>query len=56
MPILFYYKGFRFFFYSNEGTPLEPAHVHVEGNGKKCKIFVDSLQAVDVKGLSTAER
>jgi hypothetical protein len=23
------YKGYRFFFYSNEGEPREPLHVHV---------------------------
>ena len=29
MPVVFRYKGFRFFFYSNEGRPREPVHVHV---------------------------
>lgn len=29
MPVVFRYKGFRFFFYSNEGSPREPVHVHV---------------------------
>jgi hypothetical protein len=24
MPVIFRYKGFRFFFYSNEGNPREP--------------------------------
>ena len=28
-------RGFRFFFYSNEGT--EPPHVHVERGGARCK-------------------
>ncbi len=23
------YKGYRFFFFSNEGLPLEPPHIHV---------------------------
>ncbi len=29
MPVVFRYKGYRFFFFSNEGDPLEPMHVHV---------------------------
>ncbi len=29
MPTVFRYKGYRFFFYSNEGEPREPLHVHV---------------------------
>ncbi len=36
MPVIFRQDGFRFFFYSNEGSPLEPVHVHVrkgEGDG-----------------------
>ena len=27
--IVFRYKGFRFFFFSNEGSPREPLHVNV---------------------------
>ena len=29
MPVVFRYKGYRFFFFSNEGDPLEPMHIHV---------------------------
>ena len=29
MPVILRINGFRFFFYSNEGNPLEPAHIHV---------------------------
>lgn len=28
MPAVFRYKGLRFFFYSNEGSPREPVHIH----------------------------
>lgn len=53
MPTEFTYKGYRGFFYSNEGRPVrEPVHVHIEGNGGSCKIFVDTLRAVDVRGIS----
>jgi len=28
MPVVFRYRGYRFFFYSNEGDPREPLHIH----------------------------
>lgn len=40
MPVIFKYKGNRFFFYSNEGNPREPMHVHVEGGNGKAKFWV----------------
>jgi hypothetical protein len=33
MPALFWQDGFRFHFYSNEGNPLEPMHIHVAKRG-----------------------
>lgn len=34
MPKVLVINGFRFFFFSNEGDPLEPCHIHVrKGNG-----------------------
>jgi hypothetical protein len=29
MPVILRWNGYKFFFFSNEGDPLEPAHVHV---------------------------
>ena len=40
MPVVLRYKGFRFFFYSNEGSPREPAHVHVRGRGGEAKFWL----------------
>jgi hypothetical protein len=40
MPAVFRYKGFRFFFYSNEGSPREPVHVHVRGDGGEAKFWL----------------
>jgi hypothetical protein len=40
MPEIFRYRGFKFFFYSNEGTPREPIHVHVEKNDVEAKFWV----------------
>lgn len=41
MPVVFRYKGFRFFFYSNEGNPREPVHVHVRAGGDEAKIWLE---------------
>jgi hypothetical protein len=41
MPVVFRYKGFRFFFYSNEGNPREPVHVHVRADGSEAKLWLD---------------
>lgn len=37
MPEVFRYRGFRFHFFSNEGTPREPVHIHVESAEGKAK-------------------
>lgn len=36
----FRYKGFRFFFYSNEGSPREPVHVHARGGEGEAKFWL----------------
>ena len=33
MPVVFRHNGYRFFFYSNEGDPLEPVHIHIFKDG-----------------------
>ncbi len=40
MPKVFEYNGFKFFFFSNEGDPSEPVHVHVRKGGCQAKIWV----------------
>ena len=35
------YKGYRFFFFSNEGNPLEPAHVHVRNGARVAKFWIE---------------
>jgi hypothetical protein len=41
MRVVFRYKGFRCFFYSNEGNPREPVHVHVRAGGSEAKLWLD---------------
>lgn len=40
MPVLFRHKGFRFLFYSNEGDPREPPHIHVMKDGIDAKFWL----------------
>ena len=42
MPVVFRYKGYRFFFYSNEGNPREPLHIHVRKGEAVAKLSGDS--------------
>jgi hypothetical protein len=41
MPVIFREGGLRYFFFSNEGTPREPPHVHVKGGGRDAKIWLE---------------
>lgn len=40
MPVVFRHKGFRFYFFSNEGDPREPMHVHVGKDGIDAKFWL----------------
>ena len=52
MPVIFRYKGIRFFFYSNEGDPREPIHVHLEGADGDAKFWVQpSVTLVESHGF-----
>jgi Domain of unknown function (DUF4160) len=43
MPVILRLNGYRFFFYSNEGDPLEPAHIHVSKAGDEAKIWLEPM-------------
>jgi hypothetical protein len=36
----------RFFFFSNEGLPREPRHVHVKGSGKDAKVWLEPVVTI----------
>jgi hypothetical protein len=40
MPVVFYENGYRFHFYSNEGDPREPVHIHVTKDGSNAKFWL----------------
>ena len=41
MPVVFRYKGYSFFFFSNEGDPREPLHIHVRKAESLAKFWLD---------------
>lgn len=46
MPTVFRERGFRFFFYSNEGSPREPVHIHVEKDCVEAKFWLNPVVQV----------
>ncbi len=46
MPVVFRYKGYRFFFYSNEGNPREPLHIHVRKGDAIAKLWLEPFPEV----------
>jgi hypothetical protein len=41
MPVLLRQGPYKFFFYSNEGDPREPIHVHVRSPQGEAKIWLE---------------
>ena len=57
VPTVFKYKGIRFFFYSNEGNPREPVHIHAKAGGKDAKLWLHpSVRIASCEGFSRAEQ
>jgi len=40
VPVVFRWEGVRFFFFSNEGDPREPPHVHAGRPGAEAKFWL----------------
>ena len=56
MPAVFRYKGYRFFFYSNEGEPREPLHIHVVKADKVAKFWLEpEISVAESYGMTSAE-
>ena len=60
MPVILRFKGYKFFFYSNEGNPLEPIHIHARDSDNEAKFWLqpeillarnDGFSARDLKEL-----
>jgi hypothetical protein len=56
MPLVFNFEGFRFFFFSNEGDPKEPAHIHVRKDRSLAKFWIfPEVRLADSYGFSARE-
>jgi hypothetical protein len=55
MPTVFAQDGYRFFFYSNEGRPPEPVHIHVMNAGAEAKVWVRPLRVARSSGFSSRD-
>jgi hypothetical protein len=53
MPTVLLAEGFRFFFFSNEGS--EPPHIHVERGDGYAKFWLEPVELADAVGLKTPE-
>ncbi|WP_245428450.1 DUF4160 domain-containing protein [Kumtagia ephedrae] len=56
MPVVFRHKGFRFHFYSNEGEPREPPHIHVMKDDIDAKFWLRPDVVVATMTASTPRR
>ena len=41
MPVVLRFDGYRFYFFSNEGRPREPMHVHVRKAERVAKFWLE---------------
>ncbi len=56
MPVVFRHRGCRFFFFSNEGDPLEPVHIHVRCGERLAKFWIDPrVELAESYGFSATE-
>jgi len=46
MPTILRWKGYRFFFFSNEGDPSEPVHVHIRKDSNVAKFWIEPVVAL----------
>ncbi len=57
MPNVLRANGYRFFFYSNEGDPREPAHIHVMKGGAEMKIWLEpQISVAESHGFNASEQ
>ena len=53
MPTVLRISGFRFFFYSLEGS--EPVHIHVEHGNKVAKFWLEPVKLAESHGFRAHE-
>lgn len=56
MPVILRYKGYKFFFFSNEGDPFEPPHVHTRKGSDVAKFWLNpNVSLANAYGFSSKE-
>ena len=56
MPVIFRNGGLRCYFFSNEGHPPEPIHIHVRGGGRDAKVWLEpEIAFADSYGFNSRE-
>jgi hypothetical protein len=55
MPSVLRADGYRFFFYSDEGNPREPPHIHAASGEPAAKFWLEPVELVKSKRLSASE-
>jgi len=53
MPTVLILRGFRFFFFSGEGS--EPPHIHIEHGDKVAKYWLSPLELAESEGFRSHE-
>lgn len=53
MPTVLRVEGYRFFFYSNEGS--EPPHIHIQKAEKYAKFWLQPVQVAESIGFTNKE-
>jgi hypothetical protein len=57
MPVVFRYQGTRFYFFSNEGRPREPIHIHAERGDAEARLWlVPDTKVAETFGFSRREQ
>ena len=56
MPVVLRVGAYRLFFYSNEGDPLEPVHIHVRRDRAIAKLWLNPVEIVDCIGFNMREQ
>ncbi|WBX83457.1 DUF4160 domain-containing protein [Sphingosinicella microcystinivorans] len=53
MPVVFRHQGYRFHFFSNEGNPREPVHIHVTRDGADARFRLHPMSTWRTMRAST---
>ena len=55
MPTVFQFEGYRFFFFSNEGDPREPLHVHIRKDSHRANFWLHPVRLANNQGYTGKE-